>query len=86
MLGPVPTVPEFNVRFVPLSTAYSFPLRKLAFRAAKELQFPDEWLAEGTYAYVSGPTYETAAEGRFLRSCGADVVGESFGNKMRDIR
>ena len=74
------------MRFVPLSTAYSFPLRKLAFRAAKDLQFPDEWLAEGTYAYVSGPTYETAAEGRFLRSCGADVVGESFGNRVRDIR
>jgi purine-nucleoside phosphorylase len=30
---------------------------------------------EGTYAWVSGPTYETAAEGRFLRRAGADVVG-----------
>ncbi|KAF8351958.1 hypothetical protein F5887DRAFT_933206 [Amanita rubescens] len=34
-------------------------------------------LAEGTYAWVSGPTYETPAEGRFLRSVGADVVGMS---------
>jgi purine-nucleoside phosphorylase len=33
--------------------------------------------AEGTYAWVSGPTYETAAEGRFLRAAGADVVGMS---------
>lgn len=34
-------------------------------------------LPEGTYAYVSGPTYETPAEGRFLRAAGADVVGMS---------
>jgi purine-nucleoside phosphorylase len=34
-------------------------------------------LAEGTYAWVSGPTYESIAEGRALRSLGADVVGMS---------
>jgi len=34
-------------------------------------------IQEGTYAYVSGPTYETPAEGRFLRNSGADVVGMS---------
>ena len=34
-------------------------------------------LAEGTYAWVSGPTYETPAEGRFLRAAGGDVVGMS---------
>ncbi|KAJ8453805.1 hypothetical protein ONZ45_g19560 [Pleurotus djamor] len=34
-------------------------------------------LAEGTYAWVSGPTYETPAEGRFLRAGGADMVGMS---------
>lgn len=32
---------------------------------------------EGTYAYVSGPTYETPAEGRLLRAQGCDVVGMS---------
>lgn len=36
-----------------------------------------EAIQEGTYAYVSGPTYETPAEGRFLRNSGADVVGMS---------
>ncbi|KIM31307.1 hypothetical protein M408DRAFT_327561 [Serendipita vermifera MAFF 305830] len=36
-----------------------------------------EAIQEGTYAYVSGPTYETPAEGRFLRNAGADVVGMS---------
>ena len=34
-------------------------------------------LTEGVYAWVSGPTYETPAEGRMLRNSGADVVGMS---------
>ena len=64
-------------RFVPLSDAYSTKLRRLAFLAAHELQFPDDALVEGVYAWVSGPTYESPAEGRVLRSFGADVVGMS---------
>ena len=76
LLGPVLAAP-FDTRFVPLSKAYSFSLRKEAFRAAHGLGFPRETLAEGTYAWVSGPTYETPAEGRFLRAAGADVVGMS---------
>ncbi|KAG8997643.1 hypothetical protein FRB93_014003 [Tulasnella sp. JGI-2019a] len=76
LLGPV-LGPPFETRFVPLSNAYSFEMRKTTFKAAHELQFPPEYLAEGTYAWVSGPTYETAAEGRYLRAAGADVVGMS---------
>ncbi|TRM68300.1 nucleoside phosphorylase domain-containing protein [Schizophyllum amplum] len=64
-------------RFVPLSDAYSPALRRLAFLAANDLGLPDEATAEGTYAWVSGPTYETPAEGRFLRAAGVDVVGMS---------
>jgi purine nucleoside phosphorylase len=64
-------------RFVALSDAYSVKLRRLAFHAAHDLGFADEALQEGVYAWVSGPTYETPAEGRFLRSIGADVVGMS---------
>ncbi len=60
-----------------MSNAYSRPLRKLVFQAAAKLQLPSDSLAEGTYAWVSGPTYETPAEGRFLRNAGADVVGMS---------
>ncbi|EIM87429.1 inosine guanosine and xanthosine phosphorylase family protein [Stereum hirsutum FP-91666 SS1] len=75
LLGP-PTSPT-HARFVPLSSAYSRPLRLLAFRAAHSLSLPFSSLAEGTYAWVSGPTYETPAEGRFLRAAGADVVGMS---------
>lgn len=64
-------------RFLPLSDAYSPSLRRLAFLAAHDLQLEESALAEGTYAWVSGPTYETPAEGRFLRRIGADVVGMS---------
>jgi len=64
-------------RFLPLSDAYSPALRRLVFLAAHQLQLEDSALAEGTYAWVSGPTYETPAEGRFLRRVGADVVGMS---------
>ena len=72
--------PQFSPnypRFLPLSDAYSVTLRRLAFLAAHSLSFPDSALQEGVYAWVSGPTYETPAEGRFLRSVGADVVGMS---------
>jgi len=64
-------------RFLPLSDAYSPTLRRLAFLAAHHLQLEDSALAEGVYAWVSGPSYETPAEGRFLRQAGADVVGMS---------
>ncbi|KAH7882986.1 nucleoside phosphorylase domain-containing protein [Phlebopus sp. FC_14] len=64
-------------RFLPLSDAYSPRLRRLVFLAAHQLKFADDTLAEGTYAWVAGPAYETPAEGRFLRNAGAHVVGMS---------
>ncbi|THH09013.1 hypothetical protein EW145_g2324 [Phellinidium pouzarii] len=75
LLGPVTSAA--HTRFLPLSDAYSVPLRRLAFLAAHRLSLPPDTLAEGTYAWVSGPTYETPAEGRMLRAAGADVVGMS---------
>jgi purine-nucleoside phosphorylase len=75
LLGPT-TSPSYP-RFLPLSDAYSPSLRRLAFLASHYLSLPPDALAEGTYAWVSGPTYESPAEGRFLRNAGADVVGMS---------
>ncbi|KAI8996666.1 hypothetical protein BD414DRAFT_209384 [Trametes punicea] len=75
LLGP-PIRPDYP-RFLPLSTAYSASLRRLAFLAAHKLSLGLDALAEGVYAWVSGPTYETPAEGRMLRNAGADVVGMS---------
>ncbi|KAI0293617.1 nucleoside phosphorylase domain-containing protein [Multifurca ochricompacta] len=75
LLGPLsrPT----SARFVPLSDAYSRSLRLAAFRAAHALGLSRDALKEGTYAWVSGPTYETRAEGALLASAGATVVGMS---------
>jgi len=75
LLGP--QISSDHLRFLPLSDAYSPALRRLVFLAAHQLQLEDSALAEGIYAWVSGPTYETPAEGRFLRRVGADVVGMS---------
>lgn len=75
LLGPL-TSPDF-ARFIPLSDAYSTRLRRLAFLAGHQLELGPDALMEGVYAWVSGPTYETPAEGRFLRNAGADVVGMS---------
>lgn len=74
-MGPQ-TSPDYP-RFLPTSNAYSTSLRRLLFLAAHRLQVPNDALAEGTYAWVSGPTYESPAEGRLLRAGGADVVGMS---------
>ncbi|THU84082.1 inosine guanosine and [Dendrothele bispora CBS 962.96] len=75
LLGP--QISDTYSRFIPLSDAYSRHLRRLLFLSAHNLLLPSNALAEGVYAWVSGPTYETAAEGRFLRAAGADVVGMS---------
>ncbi|KDQ32740.1 hypothetical protein PLEOSDRAFT_1034076 [Pleurotus ostreatus PC15] len=75
LLGP--TFSSTTPRFLPVSDAYSPALRRLVFLAANELSIPWSDFAEGTYAWVSGPTYETPAEGRFLRAAGADMVGMS---------
>ncbi len=68
LAGPLPdTVPS---RFTDLTEAYSRRLRGLA----REL---DPTLAEGVYAALPGPHYETPAEIRMLRAAGADLVGMS---------
>ena len=68
LAGPLPErVPS---RFTDLTEAYSRRLRALA----REL---DPSLAEGVYAGLPGPHYETPAEIRMLRSAGADLVGMS---------
>lgn len=56
--------------FINMTDAYSPRLRAFA----REI---DPNLSEGVYACVLGPTYETAAEARFLRTIGADAVGMS---------
>lgn len=69
-----PNDPEMGDRFPDMSTAYSRDLRQLARTIAEQQNFV---IREGVYAGLSGPTYETPAEIRMLRTIGADVVGMS---------
>ncbi|WP_030174738.1 purine-nucleoside phosphorylase [Spirillospora albida] len=62
--------PLTGATFLDLSEAYSPRLRALAKDA-------DPTLAEGVYAAFRGPTYETPAEIRMLRTLGADMIGMS---------
>ncbi len=65
---------DFGPRFPDMSEAYSKEYREIALQVAAELGIP---LTEGVYAAMLGPSYETPAEIRFLRTIGADLVGMS---------
>lgn len=64
--------PLTGATFVDLTDLYTTRLRTLA-------QAIDPSLAEGVYAQLPGPHYETPAEIRYLRTIGADLVGMSTG-------
>jgi len=61
-------------RFVPMGDAHDPDLRD-ALRGAARSESVD--LHEGVYAWYSGPSFETPAEIRALRTLGADAVGMS---------
>ncbi len=61
-------------RFPDMSDAYSESFRSTAKQVAMELGIA---VQEGVYAALTGPSYETPAEIRYLRAIGADVVGMS---------
>lgn len=61
-------------RFPDMSRAYDPDLRALTLAAAKEV---DEDLPSGIYCGIAGPSLETSAERRWMRSTGANAVGMS---------
>jgi len=69
-----PNVDAVGDRFPDMSDAYSSRLRGLTREVAAERDIP---LREGVYVGLTGPTYETPAEIRMLRTLGADAVGMS---------
>ncbi len=69
-----PNDSALGVRFPDMSEAYSRRLRAAAHDAAGKQGFT---FKEGVYAGLLGPSYETPAEIRMLRTLGADAVGMS---------
>ncbi len=69
-----PNEERWGLRFPDMSVAYDLAVREAAHRAAEAETVP---LVEGVYAGLLGPTYETPAEVRMLRTLGADAVGMS---------
>lgn len=65
---------SLGVRFPDMSEPYSKRLQDLAERVALDLKIP---IHRGVYVSLLGPSLETRAEMRFLRTIGADAVGMS---------
>ena len=69
-----PNEERFGARFPDMTEVYSARLRRLADQAGKAMNL---LLPHGVYVGLLGPSYETPAEIRFLRTIGADAVGMS---------
>jgi purine-nucleoside phosphorylase len=69
-----PNEERFGPRFPDMTQAYWKPYREITLRAARNLGKP---VYQGVYAGLLGPSYETPAEIRYLRTIGADLVGMS---------
>jgi purine-nucleoside phosphorylase len=69
-----PNEDRFGVRFPDMSEVYSKRLRAIADAAAAATGVP---VSHGVYVALHGPSFETPAEIRYLRTIGADAVGMS---------
>jgi purine-nucleoside phosphorylase len=65
---------RFGDRFPDMSTAYDKRFREMTVGQGNRLGIG---IDEGVYAALAGPSYETPAEIRYLRTIGADLVGMS---------
>ena len=65
---------RFGSRFPDMSEVYSASLRAVADATSRKANIP---IVHGVYAALLGPSYETPAEIRYLRTIGADAVGMS---------
>jgi purine-nucleoside phosphorylase len=69
-----PNDEHFGNRFPDMTRVYWKPYQAAAREEGKRLGID---MAEGVYAALTGPSYETPAEIRYLRAIGADLVGMS---------
>lgn len=69
-----PNIEELGTRFPDMSGAYSKRMIGIAKEVGKKLKIE---LAEGVFAFMPGPQYETPAEIKMLNTLGADAVSMS---------
>lgn len=69
-----PNIEKLGTRFPDMSQVYDPKLQQAIRRAAKKNNI---FLQEGVYAQLTGPSYESPAEIRMLRTLGCDAVGMS---------
>ncbi len=69
-----PNEDRFGPRFPDMTNVYSPRLRRIADDVGRESGVA---LSHGVYVALLGPSYETPAEIRYLRTIGADAVGMS---------
>ncbi len=69
-----PNDERFGLRFHDMTDAYERRFREMAVGEGNRLGIG---MNEGVYAGLAGPSYETPAEIRYLRTIGADLVGMS---------
>lgn len=69
-----PNLDELGARFPDMSQAYDRSLLELARQSARDRNI---LLHEGVYVGLSGPSFESPADLRFLRAVGSDAVGMS---------
>ncbi len=69
-----PNEDRFGLRFPDMTQVYWKPYQEAAIEEGKRLKVE---MAQGIYAALTGPSYETPAEIRYLRAIGADLAGMS---------
>jgi purine-nucleoside phosphorylase len=69
-----PNDKRFGPRFSDMTHSYDPSYREIALAEAKKLGLA---IHEGVYAALTGPSFETPAEIRYLKAIGADMVGMS---------
>lgn len=67
-------VEEWGTRFPDMSSVYDKSLQEIIRQTAKEYDIP---MKEGVYLQLTGPSFESPAEIRMVRTMGADAVGMS---------
>ncbi|HTV59579.1 MAG TPA: purine-nucleoside phosphorylase [Verrucomicrobiae bacterium] len=69
-----PNDERFGLRFTDMTQAYDRSFQEIALTESRRLGIE---IHSGVYAGLTGPSYETPAEIRYLRAIGADLVGMS---------